>query len=87
MGRIMPPRAAKELRKQKPADSLQKQESAVSEQEPVHCQPVSPCDDLHVHIAQRAFELQPSGKISASNATRRNLSGSFVLFTSPRTLD
>ena len=25
--------------------------------EPVHSQPVSPCDDLQVRIAQRAYEL------------------------------
>jgi len=29
----------------------------IQKQEPVHCQPVSPCDDLQVRIAQRAYEL------------------------------
>ena len=53
----MKPRAEKEPRKRKSTQSIQKQESAVSEKEPVHCQPVSPCDDLQVRIAQRAYEL------------------------------
>jgi hypothetical protein len=53
----MPIRAAKEPRKQKRDQSSQKQEPAVSEKESVHCQPVSPCDDLHVRIANRAYEL------------------------------
>jgi len=48
---------AKDPRKRKPAQPIQEQKSAISEKEPVHCQPVSPCDDLHVRIAQRAYEL------------------------------
>lgn len=53
----MKPIAAKAPPKRKGAHSLQKQDQPVSEKEPVHCQPVSPCDDLHVRIAQRAYEL------------------------------
>ncbi|MDH5626208.1 MAG: DUF2934 domain-containing protein [Nitrospira sp.] len=53
----MQPHTSKEPRKRKGAQSIRKQESAVQEQEPVHCQPVSPCDDLHIRIAQRAYEL------------------------------
>ncbi len=49
--------AAKEPPKRKSVHSLQKQVQTVSEKPPVHCQPVSPCDDLHVRIAQRAYEL------------------------------
>lgn len=48
---------AKNPRKRKPVLPIQEQKSAVSEKEPAHCQPVSPCDDLHVRIAQRAYEL------------------------------
>jgi hypothetical protein len=47
----------KALPKRKEARSLQKQEQPVSEKPPVHYQPVSPCDDLHIRIAQRAYEL------------------------------
>ncbi len=53
----MQPQTAKELRKRKGTQSIQKQESAVSEKEPVHCQPVSPCDDLQARITNRAHEL------------------------------
>ena len=53
----MKPRAAEKPRKQKTDQSIQKQELPVSEKEPVHCQPVSPCDDLQVRIANRAYEL------------------------------
>jgi hypothetical protein len=49
--------AAKEPRKRKGDQSIPKQEPAVSDKEPVHCQPVSPCDDLQVRIASRAYEL------------------------------
>jgi hypothetical protein len=31
--------------------------AAAAAKEPVHCQPVSPCDDLQVRIAKRAYEL------------------------------
>ncbi len=54
---MMQPQTAKEPRKRKGAQSIQKEETAVSEKEPVHCQPVSPCDDLHARIANRAYEL------------------------------
>ena len=53
----MQPQTAKEPRKRKGAQSIQNYEPAVSEKEPVHCQPVSPCDDLQVRIASRAYEL------------------------------
>ena len=33
------------------------QEPATHVKEPVHSQPVSPCDDLQARIAQRAYEL------------------------------
>lgn len=53
----MQTQTAKEPCKRKSAQSIQKQEAAVSEKEPVHCQPVSPCDDLQARIANRAYEL------------------------------
>jgi Protein of unknown function (DUF2934) len=53
----MQPHASKEPSKRKVSRSIQKKEPAVTEQEPVHCQPVSPCDDLQARIAQRAYEL------------------------------
>ncbi len=53
----MQSQTAKEPRKRKGTQSIQKQESAVSEKEPVHCQPVSPCDDLQARITNRAHEL------------------------------
>ena len=53
----MPPHASKEPSKRKVSRSIQKKEPAVTEKEPVHCQPVSPCDDLQVRIAQRAYGL------------------------------
>ena len=53
----MQPRAAKEPRKRKGPDSIRSGELPVPEKEPVHCQPVSPCDDLHVRITNRAYEL------------------------------
>jgi hypothetical protein len=43
--------------KRKGTHAIQRQGQSVSDKEPVHCQPVSPCDDLHVRIAQRAYEL------------------------------
>jgi hypothetical protein len=54
---MMKARAAKEPPKRKGAYAIQRQEQPALEKEPVHCQPVSPCDDLHVRIAQRAYEL------------------------------
>ena len=54
---MMQPQAAKEPRKRKNATSISKPKPAVSKKEPVHCQPVSPCDDLQVRIVQRAYEL------------------------------
>jgi len=53
----MQPQSARDPRKRKPVQPVREQTAAVSEKEPVHCQPVSPCDDLHVRIAQRAYEL------------------------------
>lgn len=48
---------AKEPPKRNGAYAIRRQEQPVPEKEPVHCQTVSPCDDLHVRIAQRAYEL------------------------------
>ena len=48
---------AKAPRKRKPVPPTEKHESTAQEKEPIHCQPVSPCDDLHVRIMQRAYEL------------------------------
>jgi hypothetical protein len=61
----MPPQAANEPSKRKGSRPIQKKEPAVTrasavavtEKEPVHCQPISSCDDLQVRIAQRAFQL------------------------------
>lgn len=32
-------------------------ESTAAEKEPVHSQPLSPCDDLQARIAKRAYEI------------------------------
>lgn len=53
----MQPRIAKEPRKRKSAESIQVQEPAVSQNESVHSQPVSPPDDLQARISDRAYEL------------------------------
>lgn len=53
----MQSQTTKELRQRKGIQSIQKQESAVSEKEPVHCQPVSSYDDLQARITNRAYEL------------------------------
>lgn len=53
----MRPRAMPELPKRKRAESVQGRELPTPDKEPVHCQPVSPLDDLHVRIANRAYEL------------------------------
>ena len=53
----MQSRTAKEPRKRKASESIPSRELSVPEKEPVHCQPVSPCDDLYVRIANRAYEL------------------------------
>lgn len=53
----MQSRAAKEPRRKKRSEPIHSQEPAVSLKEPVHCQPVSPCDDLHVRITDRAYQL------------------------------
>lgn len=51
--------SSKEPSRRKVSRPIQKQEPAVAvtEKEPVYYQPVSPCDDLQVRIAQRAYEL------------------------------
>lgn len=54
---MMQPHAAKEPRRRKSSESLQSQEPAMPQKEPVHCQPVSPCDDLQARITDRAYEL------------------------------
>lgn len=46
-----------EPRKRKGTQSIQKQDSADFEQEPIHCQPVSPGDDLQARIINRAYAL------------------------------
>lgn len=55
----MQSRAAKEPRRRKSSESIPSpsRELPPPGKEPVHCQPVSPCDDLRVRIANRAFEL------------------------------
>lgn len=53
----MQSRAAKEPRRKKRSEPIQSQEPAVSLKEPVHCQPVSPCDDLQARITDRAYQL------------------------------
>ncbi|MBY0248051.1 MAG: DUF2934 domain-containing protein [Nitrospiraceae bacterium] len=55
----MQPHPSKEPSKRKVSRPTQKKELAVAvtEKKPVYCQPVSPCDDLQVRIAQRAYEL------------------------------
>jgi len=53
----MQSQATKEPRQRKGIQSIKKQETAASEKEPVHCQPVSPCDDLQARITNRAYEL------------------------------
>ena len=77
-----------EPRKRKGTQYIQKQDSAGSEQDPIHCQPVSPGDDLQARIINRAYALytergyrqgyastigwRQSGKSSVSNVTHRN---------------
>jgi hypothetical protein len=53
----MQSRAPKEPRKRKTSESIPSRELPLPGKEPVHCQPVSPCDDLQVRIANRAYEL------------------------------
>ena len=49
--------AAKEPRARMTRESGKATSQARPEREPVPSQPVSPCDDLHIRIAQRAYEL------------------------------
>ena len=53
----MSPQPAKDPRKRKRVPPTEKHESTALEKGPTHGQPVSPCDDLHIRIAQRAYEL------------------------------
>ena len=53
----MQSQAVKEPRRRKNAESLQIQESAVPQKEPVHSQPVSQQDDAQARITDRAYEL------------------------------
>ena len=53
----MQPQATREPRRRKSAESSQVREAAVSPQEPVHSQPVSPHDDVQARIADRAYAL------------------------------
>ena len=48
---------AKEPRRRKVREPVQSGEPAVSENEPVHSQPVSPRDDVQARIAKRAYEI------------------------------
>ncbi len=47
----------KEPQSRKPRQPVQSTEGGLSGQTPVHYPPVSPCDDLQVRIAKRAYEL------------------------------
>lgn len=47
----------KEPRRQESAEHIQGQNLAEPQRELVHSQPVSPHDDLQVHIANRAYAL------------------------------
>lgn len=53
----MQTRRAKEPQSWRAQTSVQSREPAVHEKEPVHSQPVSPCDDLQARIAKRAYEI------------------------------
>lgn len=48
---------AKEPRRRKVRSPAPGAEAAVREKEPVHGQPPSPSDDVHVRIARRAYEI------------------------------
>ena len=47
----------KEPQPQKPRQPVQSTGRGLSGQTPIHSPPVSPCDDLHIRIAKRAYEL------------------------------
>jgi len=64
----MQPRTAKEARRGKGSEPVQNRELPVPQKEPVHCQPVSPCDDLYVRIANRAYELHATRGYRHGNA-------------------
>ncbi|HSA87560.1 MAG TPA: DUF2934 domain-containing protein [Nitrospira sp.] len=64
----MQPQIAKERRKRKGTQPIQKHGPTVSEKEPIHCQPVLPCDDLQVRIASRAYELHAERGYRQGNA-------------------
>lgn len=49
--------AMKEPRARKPRGSPKATPPALPNQRLIPAQPVSPCDDLHIRIAQRAYEL------------------------------
>ena len=53
----MSPQPAKDPRKRKRVQPTEKHESTALVKEQTRCQPVSSCDDLHVRITQRAYEL------------------------------
>ncbi len=53
----MQPHAVKEHRRQKSAEPIKNQESALIQKEPVHSQPVSPPNDIQARISDRAYEL------------------------------
>lgn len=47
----------KDSRKKQSSRSPQRRDPAGHEQQPVHSQAVSPCDDLQARIARRAYEI------------------------------
>jgi hypothetical protein len=53
----MKPEAVKQPRMPKVRESTKRSAPGLAAKEPVPSQPVSPCDDLHIRIAQRAYEL------------------------------
>ncbi len=51
------PLVAKELRRKKRSEPIQSPEPDILQKEPVHSQPISPPDDRHARITDRAYEL------------------------------
>ncbi len=86
---MMPSLVSDKPRRKKHSESIHDRELAAPLKEPVHCQPVSPCDDLQARITNRAYELyvdhgyrqgralddwlEGSGRSSVSNTTRSNV--------------
>ncbi|NGZ11435.1 MAG: DUF2934 domain-containing protein [Nitrospira sp. LK70] len=53
----MQPQVVREPKRRKNSESIQSQELAVPQKEPVHSQPASPRDDVQARITDRAYEL------------------------------